>query len=164
MSPASFLSRKKRRKNRKRSAQTFRLILSQDEQYFQDMFRISKSCFQAICSYIQGIGFYPPSRRYTSRRRMVTVAHALGMLLIFIGHGCNHNVTGAICGFAKQTTRLHLKKMKQIMLEHVVPNVIWWPAEGDIDAIKADFFACGYIHDVVGAVDGTHVHPWRGAY
>ena len=88
---------------------------------------------------------------------MVTVPHALGMLLIFIGHGCNHNVTGAICGFAKQTTRLHLKKMKQIMLEHVVPNVIRWPAEGDIDAIKADFFALGYIHDVVGAVDGTHV-------
>ena len=41
--------------------------------------------------------------------------------------------------------------MKQIMLEHVVPNVIRWPAEGDIDAIKADFFARGYIHDVVGA-------------
>ena len=47
--------------------------------------------------------------------------------------------------------------MKQIMLEHVVPNVIRWPAEGDIDAIKADFFARGYIHHIVGAVDGTHV-------
>ena len=153
----SFLPRKKRRKNRRRSGHLFRLLLSQDEEYFQDHFRLSKACFQAICSYIQALGFYLPSQRYTSKRRMVTVAHALGMLLIFIGHGCNYRITGALCGFAKQTTRVHVNRMKQIVLDSVVPTCICWPSPEEVDKIKADFFARGFIRDVVGAVDGTHI-------
>ena len=154
---STFIPRKQRRRNRKRSAEAFQLLVQQDAAYFMDHFRISKACFVAICSFIQRLGFYPPNMRYLARRREVTVAHALGMLLIFIGHGCSYKITGALCGFAKQTTRLHINRIRRIMLDAVVPACICWPSDAEIEMIKADFLERGHIPNVVGAVDGTHI-------
>ena len=154
---STFIPRKQRRRNRKRSAEAFQLLVQQDAAYFMDHFRISKACFVAICSFIQRLGFYPPNMRYLARRREVTVAHALGMLLIFIGHGCSYKITGALCGFAKQTTMLHINRIRRIMLDAVVPACICWPSDAEIEMIKADFLERGHIPNVVGAVDGTHI-------
>ena len=62
---AEKLPRKQRHANRRRSARNFYLILSQDDDYFLEHFRISKlkNAFMAICSFIQSLGFYLPSER-----------------------------------------------------------------------------------------------------
>ena len=117
--------------NRRRSARNFYLILSQDDDYFLEHFRISKNAFMAICSFIQSLGFYLPSERYKSRRRMVTVHHAVAMLLLFIGHGCSHKITGAFCEFAKETVCFHVSKMRSIFMTHVAPNCIRWPSSDE---------------------------------
>ena len=89
---------------------------------------------------------------------MVTVHHAIAMLLLFIGHGCSHKITGAFCGFAKETVRFHVSKMRSIFITHVAPNCIRWPSsDEEIQKIKQDFLDRGYIENVVGAIDGTHI-------
>jgi hypothetical protein len=88
---------------------------------------------------------------------MVTVGHSLAMLLIFIGHGCNFAITGALCGFSKQTTAFHVRKMMKIFVEHLFPMLVVWPKQEELNAIKLDFMNRGHIPNVVGAVDGTHI-------
>jgi hypothetical protein len=155
--PSDSLPRKLRRKNRKRFRMLFEELMRNDETFFKDHFRISKPCFDSICQRIQSLGFYPDSARYSTKRHMVTVHHALGMLLIHIGHGCNFGLTGMLCGFSKQTTRIHVKKMKDIFIHEIVPLSIRWPSHDELELIKEDFFIRGCIPNVVGAVDGTHI-------
>ena len=89
---------------------------------------------------------------------MVTIHHAVAMLLLFIGHGCSHKITGAFCGFAKETVCFHVSKMRSIFITHVAPNCIRWPSsDEEIQKIKQDFLDRGYIENVVGAIDGTHI-------
>ena len=67
-------------------------------------------------------------------------------------------ITGAFCGFAKETVRFHVSKMCSIFITHVAPNCIRWPSsDEEIQKIKQDFLDRGYIENVVGAIDGTHI-------
>jgi hypothetical protein len=136
---SNYLPKSKRRKNRRRCRDVLHMLILGDDLYFRDHFRISKACFMSICGRIQSHGFYTDSERYSRKRHMVTVVHALAMLLIHIGHGCNFNITGVLCGFAKQTCRVHVKRMKDILLEHIIPCCISWPGEDEVKEIKKIF-------------------------
>lgn len=145
--------------NRIRSKEVLKALVSNDDNFVKQHFRITKASFSAICEFIRSKGFYLPSPRYANRSHAITCEESLAMLLLYLGHGCSLLIVAAICGVAKQTASKHVRRMQGILLQHMVPQSIAWPSTAEErDAVTSDFqLRSGGIPNIIGAVDGTHI-------
>ncbi|KAJ1192267.1 hypothetical protein NDU88_001579 [Pleurodeles waltl] len=56
-----------------------------------------------------------------------------------------------------------LSRVLSALLKHMHSYIVF-PQVDDLATVKADFYALGYIPNIIGAIDGTHVTfvpPWR---
>ncbi|KAJ1139163.1 hypothetical protein NDU88_005540 [Pleurodeles waltl] len=133
-------------------------LSTMEERHILVTYRLDRATIQELCAQLE------PDL-------MSAIRHPTGVpplaqvlsVLHFLASGSFHTTVAMASGMSQPMFSNVLSRVLSALLKHMRSYIVF-PQLEDLPTVKGDFYAQGYIPNIVGAIDGTHVAfvpPWR---
>ncbi|KAJ1190558.1 hypothetical protein NDU88_007296 [Pleurodeles waltl] len=126
-------------------------LLTMEKRHLIITYRFDRATIQELCTHLEP-DLMSPIRHPTGIPPDVQVLSVLH----FLASGSFQTTVAMASGMSQPMFSKVLSRVLSALLKHVRRYIIF-PEMEDLPTVKGDFYALGYIPNVIGAIDGTHV-------